>query len=137
MKKLVFLMALIMLSGLTFGQGLQKGNLVGFHVITVTLQPGVTLEKFIEFYNSKVIPGYEKNFQGGKAFLAKSIRGENKDSYGVFMVFKTEKDRDKYFKPDGSSTDLGIAANDKLKPVFEELNKLGTRTSVYNDWLVL
>ena len=137
MKKLVFLATLILLSGLAFGQTLQKGNLVGFHVMKITLQPGVTMEKFIDFYNSKVVPEYGKNYPGGKGFVAKSIRGENKDSFGVFMVFQTEKDRDKYFKSDGSSTDLGIAAENKLKPVIEELNKLGTMTTIYNDWLVL
>lgn len=137
MKKLVFLSVLILLTGLTFGQVLQKGNLVGTHVMTVTLQPGVTMEKFIDFYKSKVMPEYEKNFPGMKAYLIKSLRGENKDSFGGFMVFKSEADRDKYFKADGSYTDLGTAADKKLKPVFDELAKLGTMTSKYNDWLIL
>jgi hypothetical protein len=137
MKKLVFLISVILLSGLTFGQTLQKGNLVGTHVMVVTLQPGVTMEKFIEFYQSKVMPEYEKSFPGMKAYLIKSLRGENKDSFGGFMVFKSEADRDKYFKADGSYTDLGTAADKKLKPVFDELNKLGTMTSKYDDWLVL
>ena len=137
MKKLVFLAAFLLFSVLAFGQGLQKGNLVGVHVITVTLQPGVTMDKFIEVYNSKVIPAYGKYFTGGTAYLVKSLRGENKDSFGTFMIFKTEKERDKYFKSDGGSTDLGIAADEKMKPIIEELNKLGTMTSVYNDWLVL
>jgi len=137
MKKLIFLTALILLSGLTFGQALQKGSLVGVHVMTITLQPGVTMEKFIEFYTSKVIPEYEKNFSGMKPYIVKSIRGANKDSFGGFIVFKTEKDRDKYFKADGSYTDLGNAAYAKLKPALDELNKLGTVTVTYNDWLIL
>jgi hypothetical protein len=137
MKKLVFLTALILMSGLAFGQALQKGNLIGTHVMTVKLQPGVTMEKFMEFYTNKVIPEYEKNFPGMKAYVVKGIRGENKDSFGGFMVFKTEKDRDKYYNADGSNTESGNAANEKLKPVFDELDKLGTATSKYTDWLVL
>lgn len=137
MKKLVLIGALILMAGIAYGQTLQKGNLVGTHVITVTLQPGVTMEKFIEFYKSKVMPEYEKNFPGMKPYMIKSLRGENKDSFGGFMVFKTEADRDKYFKADGSNTDLGTAANQKLKPVLDELAKLGTMTTKYNDWLVL
>jgi hypothetical protein len=137
MKKLVFFAVMILLSGFTFGQSLQKGNLIGTHVISVALQPGVTIEKFMDFYKSKVVPEYEKAFSGMKAYLVKSVRGANKDSFGGFMVFKTEADRDKYFKADGSYTEIGNAAYAKLKPVLDELSKLGTMTSVYNDWLVL
>jgi hypothetical protein len=137
MKKLFFLAAMILLSGSLFGQGLQKGNLVGVHVMKVTLQPGVTMEKFVDFYKTKVLPEVDKNFPGMKATITKSLRGENADSFGGIMFFKSEADRDKYFKPDGNYTDLGNAANLKLKPVYDELAKLGTMTTTYNDWLVL
>ncbi len=137
MKKLVFLAALILLSGLTFGQGLQKGNLVGTHSGSTTLQPGVTMEKFVEFYITRVIPEYDKNYPGSKAYLLKGLRGESKDGYMLIFVFKSEKDRDKYYNKDGSSTDLGKSADAKLKPVLDELNKLGTITSTYTDWVVL
>jgi len=137
MKKLFLFAAMILMTGMAYGQTLQKGNLVGTHVITVTLQPGVTMEKFMDFYKNKVMPEYEKNFPGMKPYMIKSIRGENKDSFGGFMIFKSEADRDKYFKPDGSYTEIGNAALAKLKPVLDELAKLGTTTSKYNDWLVL
>jgi hypothetical protein len=137
MKKVVILTVLILLSGLISGQTLQKGNLIGTHVSTITLQPGVTMEKFIDFYKTKVMPEYEKNFPGMKAYFVKSLRGENKDSFGGIMVFKSEADRDKYFKQDGSYTEVGNAAYAKLKPMLDELNKLGTMTTKYNDWLVL
>lgn len=29
-----------------FGQGLEKGNLIGVHVVTANLKPGVTLDEF-------------------------------------------------------------------------------------------
>jgi hypothetical protein len=137
MKKLILLTSLILIMGSAFGQSFQKGNLLGVHTLKVTLQPGVTMEKFMAFYKNKVMPEYEKNFPGMKGTILKSLRGENKDSFGGIMFFKTEADRDKYFKPDGSYTDLGNAADQKLKPVFDELAKLGTVTSTYNDWLVL
>jgi hypothetical protein len=137
MKKLVLLATLILMAGMTYGQNLQKGNLIGTHVISVALQPGATMEKYMDFYKGKVVPEYEKAFSGMKAYVVKSIRGVNKDSFGGFMVFKTEADRDKYFKADGSYTEIGNAAYAKLKPVLDELSKLGAMTSVYNDWLVL
>jgi hypothetical protein len=137
MRKLILITALILIAGITYGQNLQKGNLVGTHAISVTLQPGVTIEKFMDFYKSKVVPEWEKGLPGMKAYVVRSLRGENKDSFGGIIIFKSEADRDKYFKADGSYTETGNAAMVKLKPLFDELSKLGTMTSVYNDWLVL
>ena len=136
MRKLILITALILIAGITYEQNLQKGNLVGTHAISVTLQPGVTIEKFMDFYKSKVVPEWEKGFPGMKAYVVRSLRGENKDSFGGIIIFKSEADRDKYFKADGSYTETGNAAMAKLKPLFDELSKLGTMTSVYNDWLV-
>lgn len=117
-------MALILMAGIAHGQNLQKGNIVGIHVMSITLQPGVTIEKYIDLYKSKFVPEFEKAFSGSKAYAVKSLRGENKDSYGFFVIFKTVADRDKYFKADGSYTETGQAAYDKTKPVMDELNKL-------------
>lgn len=136
MKKLFLFAALILLTGITFGQTLQKGNLVGTHVLTVTLQPGITMEKYLEFVKSKVIPEYEKNFPNMKVYLVKGIRGENDNSYGEIIVFKSSQDRDKYYNSDGSDNELMKSVNAKLKPVSDELEKLGTYTSKYTDWIV-
>ena len=137
MKKLILFAAMILMTGIAFGQSLQKGNLIGTHVVTVTLQPGVTMEKFIDFLMNRVIPDRDKYIPNMKSFLVKGIRGENKDGFGMIIVFKSEADRDKYYKPDGTYTDLGAASEAKLKPVYDELAKLGTMTSKYDDWLVL
>ena len=136
MKKLIFITGLVLLAGLTYGQSLQKGNLIGTHVMTVTLKPGVTMEQFIEFYKSKVIPEMNKIEPDWKVYLVKSIRGDVKNSFGLIHVVKSEKVRDRYNNDDGSSTELGKSVSDKLKPVFDELEKLGTVTTTYNDWLV-
>lgn len=137
MKKLIFLALLILFTGLAFGQTLQKGNLVGTHVMTVTLQPGVTMDHFLKFFKSKYIPEVEKTRPGWKIYIVKSIRGEVKDSYGMFMVIKSQKDRDKYYNADGTYTKAGTASGEKLKPVTDALNKLGTFTTTYTDWLLM
>lgn len=137
MKKLVFITAMILLSVFAFGQGLQKGNLIGTHVMTVTLQPGVTMEQFIAFYNSKVIPEINNFDPDWKVYLVKSIRGDIKNSFGTIHVIKSEKVRDKYYNADGSSNELGNSWNEKLKPVVDELKKLGTSTTTYTDWVII
>jgi hypothetical protein len=136
MKKLIFLTGLFLFTGITFGQGLQKGNLIGTHVVTVSLMPGVTMEKFMDFYKTKVIPEIEKNTPNMKEYLLKGIRGENKDSFGAIVVFKSSQERDKYYNADGSDTELGKSVNAKVKPVMDELGKLGTITSKYTDWII-
>jgi len=137
MKKLILTAAaLLLLAGTTFGQTLQKGNLVGTHVLTIDLKPDVTMEQYQEFYISKVIPEFEKYHPNTKVYFVKGIRGENENSFGVIAVIESEKHRDKYFNEDGSLNELGIATQEKLKSVFDELEKLGTYTTKYTDWVI-
>ena len=137
MKKLILTAALILVVGTTFGQTLQKGNLIGTHVTTVDLKPDVTMEQYQEFVISKVIPEMEKHYPGWKAYSVKGIRGENENSIGMIYVIKSEEHRDKYYNEDGSLNELGKATQEKLNPVLEELEKLGTYTTTFTDWLIL
>jgi hypothetical protein len=136
MKKLFLIVAVILIVGITYGQSLQKGNLVGTHTITVSLKPGVTMEKYTDFFKTKVIPEMEKNMPNWKVYLLKGLRGENINSFGFIIIVKSVQDRDKYYNADGSESELGKSTNVKLKPVTDELEKLGTYTSKYTDWIV-
>jgi hypothetical protein len=136
MKKLIFISALFLLTGITFGQVLPKGTVIGTHVITVTLNAGVTMDKYMEFVKTKLIPEIDKNMPGWKVYLLKGIRGENNNSFGLLYVIKSEKERDKFYNPDGSDSPAGKALNEKLKPVTDELGKLGTFTTKYTDWII-
>jgi hypothetical protein len=136
MKNLLLIAAMILITGIASGQPLQKGNLIGTHVVTVSLTPGVTLEKFLDFYRTKVIPEMEKNMPNSKLYVVKGIRGENKESFGLIAVFKSSQERDKYYNADGSDSELGKTVNAKIKPVMDELGKLGTVTTKYTDWIV-
>jgi hypothetical protein len=87
------------------------------------------------YIKTKVIPAYEKNYQMN-CYLVKSIRGEFENCFGVIAVWQTEADRDKFYNKDGSNSDLGKAASEKMKPVYDELSKLGTATTKYTDWQI-
>jgi hypothetical protein len=136
MKKLILFAALILAVGLTYGQNLQKGNLIGTHLAEVSLKPGVTIDQFTEFFINKYIPAVEKIWKGWKFYLVKGIRGENINSFGLIIIVNSEKDRNKYYNSDGTSNELGNTAFEKLKPVQDELDKLGTFTSKYTDWVI-
>jgi hypothetical protein len=136
MKKLILFTTLIFALSLSFGQSLQKGNLVGTHVAEVSLKPGVTMEQFTELFINKYIPEAEKIWKGWKFYLVKGIRGENINSFGLIIIVNSQKDRDKYYNSDGTSNELGNTAFEKLKTVQSELDKLGTWTSKYTDWVI-
>ena len=135
MKKLILISVVILLSGLTYGQKLQKGNFVGFHVMTINLDPNVTMNQYIDFYKNKLIPAYAANFQA-ECYLVKGIRGESVNSFGMMIVWKSEAERDKFFNKEGGTNETGKAAAEKLKPLMDELAKLGSGTSKYTDWIV-
>ena len=135
MKKLILIAALIIVAGTIYGQTLKKGNFVGFHVMTITLKPNVTRDQYLDFLKNKASPEDEKNFEC-KAYIAKGIRGECKNCISYIMVWKTEADRNKFFLPEGGFNELGKAVNAKIKPVIDELEKLGTFTSKYTDWII-
>jgi len=120
------------------GQNIQKGSLLGMHVLSIELKPGATMDQFIDFYISHAIPEAEKAFDGVKGYLVKGIRGENNKSIGVLWVFRTEADRNRYFTDEGEGgmTAAGRTAMEKLTEVNKEIEKFGTASSKYTDWLV-
>jgi hypothetical protein len=136
MKKLFTILILLMAVSAAYNQPLQKGNLVGMHVITFELKPGYTVDQAIDFYNNKYKPAVEASFPGLKAYIAKGIRGENENKIGQIEVFESEAVRDKYYKKDGSLTDAGNEALKKIQPIMDEFVPMGTFTTVYTDWVI-
>jgi|WetSurMetagenome_2_1015567.scaffolds.fasta_scaffold285403_1 hypothetical protein len=136
MKKLLLITAAFLLSGIIFGQALQKGNLLGIHTTQPVLSEGVTMEQYEAFIQSKVIPAYEKNFPGAKCFILKSVRGECKNCVNFLYYFPTEAIRAKYFI-EGGYTELGQKGINNMKPLMDELAKMDkSTTDLYTDWLI-
>jgi hypothetical protein len=138
MRKLMLVFPLLLLTGLAYGQEIKKGNLVGVHIFSdIKLAPGVTMEQFVNAFNAKLIPAFEKAKKGWKCYPIKRIRGEKSATYGVMIVVPSEKERDKYYNADGSDNDLEKAIKKSLEPVDKELAKFGTQfNDRYIDWLV-
>ncbi len=135
MKKLILIAIFAMTANFSFAQKLQKGNLLGLHAMTVTLQPGATMEQLTDFYINKYIPAFENAFKGAKGFIIKGRRGDNENKFAILWYFPTEADRDKFFTTDGM-TDLGKAAAAKAAAIDKERDKLATVTTVFTDWIV-
>jgi hypothetical protein len=135
MKKLILISALIIMAGVTYGQTLQKGNFIGFHIYTIHLDPDVTMNQYLEVWKNKVNPAFDKNFQA-KTYIIKGVRGECENCFGSMTIWESEAIRDKFFKEEGGLNEVGQAAMEKMQPALDELAKLGVYTSKYTDWVI-
>ena len=136
MRKLFVITALILFAGIAFGQTVQKGSVIGLHTSVVTLNSGVTIDQYLDFFTNKLIPEFEKNFPGVKLFLVKGLNREVKGEYGKIFIIESKKVFNKYWNDDGSYTDVTAAIVEKVQPLIDEGNKLGTTTDVITDWVV-
>ena len=136
MKKLALLILSILFASSIFSQSLQKGNILGVHTRTITLESGVTMEQYLDFYMNKYIPAYEKNFPGIKLYVVKGIRGEAENSYGVVFLIESQKVRDKYWPEQETPSKIAQTGLKNLEPMRVELRKLGTGESTYTDWII-
>jgi hypothetical protein len=134
MKKLILIAAVILMTGITYGQTFNKGNCIIVHVLTVTPAPNVTLVQYFDFFKNKYIPEMEKNMAGVKGYVVKGVKGDCVNCYGVIRIYKSKADQDKYFNEDGSTTEIMNAINEKMKPILDEMGKLGTVTTKNTTW---
>jgi hypothetical protein len=139
-NRLMVVAVLLMASGVCYGQGLERGNLIGVHVITVNLKPGVSMEDFTKFYVEHVLPEYEKNWPGLEGYLLKSFFSDSKNKFAVVWLFKTVEYRNRNFNPDGTSNELERAAHARVEPIEDKLKEMyGSYTVQYtheDDWVV-
>ena len=136
MKKLILITAVILMTGITFGQTLQKGTLIGFHSGSFLPNPDVTMNQCISFLKDKFLPEYEKNVTGSKCYLLKSKRGECIDCLSFIIIFPSDAVRNKYWNADNTMTELGKIAFEKMKSVLTEMNKFGKMTDKFTDWII-
>ena len=106
MRKLLIVSALLLFAGIAFGQTLKKGNILGVHHLTITLDPDVTMNQYLDLFENKYIPEFEKVFPDMKLILIRSIRGQNENKFGLIYYFESEKIRDQYFNGDDQDDQL-------------------------------
>ena len=138
--KRLLILSLFLVPGICHAQGLERGNLIGVHVVTVHLKPNASMEDFTRFYVEQVLPEYEKNWPGLKGYLLKAFFSDSKNKFAIVWLFKTVEDRNRNFNPDGSANELEKAALEKVKPVEDKLKAMyGDYTTQYtreDDWVV-
>lgn len=134
MKKIAFVLILSISSLFAFGQSLEQGNLVGLHVLDITLNDGVTSQQFEDYYMNTVIPNYDQAYPGAKIYLADGFLGEYKGSLSMIWIFESIAARNAYFG--SNAKELSQEIQDKLKSVDDGLALLGSWTSKFTDWSI-
>lgn len=103
----------------------------------ITLQPGVTMNQYIDFLKNKYIPGYDKNFPGSRMTVSSSDFREGKNQYSAVFFFESLKARDKYFPNGTGLSDTGKAALEKMKPLSLEVREYVLESKrVKTDWMI-
>jgi hypothetical protein len=136
MKKLLIITSLILFAGVIFSQTLQKGGSIGLHVTTITLAPDVTIDQYLDFLINKYVPEMEKHYKGLKINILKGDRGAHENKIAVMTYFESEKARDRYWPEEGKPSDEANTAREKIQPLTDELQKMGTQSDEYSGWVI-
>jgi hypothetical protein len=136
MKKLLVITAFILFSGITFGQALENGNIIGLHNFSLNLDPDVTYNQYKIFFIEKYIPELDKNFPDVKHYFTRGNREDNGNNIGLIVIFKSQEIKNKYYNEDGSRTELMISIQERMKSTREKLDSLGTVTTKYTEWVI-
>lgn len=137
MKKLIIAVAFILFSGVAFGQAIQKGGVLGVHEWTVKLNPGVTMDQFLELWDNKAFPAMKKAVPEQTPFLLKGIGADNKDLYAGLYYYDSLEDLRKYWNEDGTPTEKGAAVMESYGPLLEQISKLAEFTYTAKDWIII
>ena len=137
MKKLIIAVAIVLLTGVAFGQTLKKGGVIALHRIELTLAPGVSIDQFQEFFLDNIVPEMGKLMPGATFLHLKGIGENNQHQYANFFYWESLETFHIYWNDGGTPTEKGAAAIAKMQPLLEKLQKLGTYTQVPGDWLIL
>ena len=105
MRKLLVITALLLFAGIAFGQSFQKGGVVGIHEWTLKLNPDVTMNQFLELWNSKALPLMKKAIPEQTPFLLKGVGADNKYEYAGLYYYNS---LDHYLPRNGRSCQAAI-----------------------------
>lgn len=136
MKKLLIVATLLLFAGFTYGQSLKKGCIVGVHHITITLKDGATMDQFLAAFESWAAEA-SKLMKGWNAYLVKGNKGAHANEYGLVWYIDSKEAHDRYLNKDNSWTEEGNSLVGKIQPYLDELEKYGTWTSEFTDWMFL
>lgn len=137
MRKLLVVTALLLFAGIAFGQTLKSGNMVAVHQYDIILQPDVTSNQLLEFFETTYIPTFEKVFPGTKLYTLIGERGDQVHKIGGMIIFDSKEIRDKIYPEEGGGVQMNEEQQKAMQMLNEGINKLVlSMSSIYTDWMV-
>ena len=137
MKKLSFLVVLVLFTALAYGQP-QKGAVIGVYGLKVNLNPDVTMNQFLDFEINEYIPAFEKHAEGVKVYFLKEYRGAQGFQYGLMIYCESVEVYDKYWDKEGLPTEaLNKIYQEPLQDLNKKASKFGSLGWDFTDWEIL
>lgn len=137
MRKVLIVAALLLSAGIVYGQTLQENKVVSIHMWTLKLNPNVTMNQFLKFWEDNLIPLTKEVIPEMKPYLIKGIQDHNKYQYAGLYVWNSIEELRKYFNPDGSPTENAASAVDALTKMQSEIAKYGEFTYTADDYVII
>ena len=137
MKKIYFITALLIMATIAYGQP-KKGGVIGIYALTVTLDPDVTMNQYLDYALNEFIPVFEKNVPGVKIFYLHGYRGDHSNGYGLMIYCESVEVYDKYWNEKGENTEmLNQIYEEHLKEHWEKAGNLAKLSWDFTDWKIL
>lgn len=124
MKKLLGFSAFILCAGIAMGQSLQKDKVYTLHVMEVHLNPGVSMDQFLDVVNEDYIPALNEAFPDVSNIFLEGIRGKHENQFGVLILYDSEEVLKKYWPETGVASELNLERNKIVVPAREKMAKL-------------
>ncbi len=113
-----------------------KGASFGLHELTVDLEPGVTMDQFLEYMIDNYVPEVEKHYNGVKILVLQKRGPGNEHKIAWVYYFASISSRDALWPEADTPSEEAEEALNQVQPVLFKLLEMGTWTESYGVWII-
>ena len=113
-----------------------KGASFGLHQLTVELEPGVSMDQFMEYMIDDYIPEVEKHYNGVKILVMQKRGPGNENQIAWVYYFRSVRSRDALWPEADTPSEEAEEALNQIQPVLFKLLEMGTWTESYGVWII-
>jgi hypothetical protein len=113
-----------------------SGGSFGLHELSVSLEPGVTMDQFMDFLLTRYIPTVAGHFTGLQLLVLEPRGAEGENRIAWINYFQSEGARDNYWPEPDIPSETAQQALQRVQPVLFELLELGDWSDDYGVWII-
>jgi hypothetical protein len=114
----------------------QKGGSFGYHKLTVSLSPDVTMDQYLKFWTDEYFPKFVKLMKGLEVLILVPYNRPLEDQFVYVQYFRSESTRDRYWPEPDTPSDRTDSTMEQMKPLLFELLQMGTWEDDYGVWII-